>query len=95
MAPLTDNQEVVLGVANNRFWITKNTSKISSGSQTGFARSGPVLAYGEAVDVVGHEHETEQVPTEPPDRLLQSFEQPLIVTLVSQTDRLRLPRDIR
>ena len=25
----------------------------------------------EEVEVVGHEHETEQVPTEPPDRLLQ------------------------
>jgi hypothetical protein len=34
------------------------------------------------VDVVGHEHETEQVPTEPPDRLLQSLEQTLAVTLV-------------
>ena len=29
-----------------------------------------------------YEHETEQVPTEPPDRLLQSLEQPLVVTLV-------------
>ena len=36
----------------------------------------------EEVEVVGHEHETEQVPTELPDRLLQSLEQPLIVTLV-------------
>src|SRR5208282_3369775 len=36
----------------------------------------------EEVEVVGHEHETEQVPTEPPDRLLQSLEQPLVVTLV-------------
>ena len=34
------------------------------------------------VEVVGHEHETEQVPIEPPDRLLQSLGQPLIVTLV-------------
>ena len=82
MDPLTDNQGVVFGVANNRFWMTKNTSKISVGSQTGFARSGPVFGYGEAVDVVGHEHETEQVPTELPDRLLQSLEQPLVVTLV-------------
>jgi hypothetical protein len=36
----------------------------------------------EEVEVVGHEHETQQVPTEPPDRLLQSLEQPLLVTLV-------------
>jgi hypothetical protein len=36
----------------------------------------------EEVEVVGHEHETEQVPTEPPARLLQSLEQPLVVTLV-------------
>src|SRR5271157_5570827 len=36
----------------------------------------------EEVEVVGQEHETEQVPTEPPDRLLQSVEQPLVVRLV-------------
>jgi len=34
------------------------------------------------VDGVGHEHETEQVQPEPPDRLLQSLEQPPEVTLV-------------
>ncbi len=62
--------------------MTKKRSKISSGSQTGFARSGPIFGYGEAVDVVGHDHKTEQVPTELPDRLLQSLEQTLAVTLV-------------
>jgi len=35
----------------------------------------------EVVEVVGHEHETEQVPTEPPDGLLQCFEQRLAVML--------------
>jgi hypothetical protein len=33
------------------------------------------------VEVVGHERETQQVPTEPPDRLLESLEQPLVITL--------------
>ena len=74
--------------------MTKKRSKISSGSQTGFAGLGPVFGYGESVDVVGEEHKTEQVPTKPPDRLLRSLEHPLVVRLVSQTDRLRLPRDI-
>src|SRR5271157_1939950 len=36
----------------------------------------------EKLEVVGHEHETQQVPTEPPHRLLQSLEQPLVITLV-------------
>ena len=36
----------------------------------------------EKVEVVGHERETPQVSTKPPDRLLQSLEQPLVVTLV-------------
>ena len=32
--------------------------------------------------MVGHERETPQVPTKPPDRLLQSLEEPLVVTLI-------------
>ncbi len=36
----------------------------------------------EKAEVVGHEHETQQVPTEPSDRLLQSLEQPLVITFV-------------
>src|SRR5271157_3821275 len=36
----------------------------------------------EKAEVVGHERETQQVPTEPPDRLLQSLEEPLVITLV-------------
>src|SRR5271157_124497 len=36
----------------------------------------------EKEEVVGHERETQQVPTEPPDRLLQSLEEPLVITLV-------------
>jgi hypothetical protein len=33
---------------------------------------GRVFGYGAAVDMVGQEREAEQIPTEPPDRLLQS-----------------------
>src|SRR5271157_6511659 len=36
----------------------------------------------EKVEVVGHERETPQVSTKPPDRLLRSLEQPPVVTLV-------------
>ena len=34
------------------------------------------------MEVVGHERETPQAPTKPPDRLLQPLEQPPVVTLV-------------
>jgi len=34
------------------------------------------------VEVVGEERKTEHVASEPPDRLLQSFEQPLAFSLV-------------
>src|SRR5271157_407803 len=36
----------------------------------------------EKLELVGHEHETQQVPTEPSDRSLQSLEQPLVIMLV-------------
>jgi hypothetical protein len=38
----------------------------------------------EEVEAAGHEEETEQVPTEPPHRLLQRLEQPLVVRLVHE-----------
>ncbi len=38
----------------------------------GFAGSGPIFGYGDMVDVLGQDRETEQVPTEPPNSLRQS-----------------------
>ena len=34
------------------------------------------------MEVVWHEHETQQLATQPPARFLQSVEQPMVVTLV-------------